>query len=498
MFTPWGGFKLILVTYLSTDLKRLGGLVMQRSGSVNIEVSRFSSIDGVLGAEDTRVHRKTRSEVVFSTPVKESASQHATPPSTFSVLFSAEKKSQESPVSRHSPNDLFQMKNKLNKLAFKFSLDIGADGKAAIVNGGNSSAPASVKKEDQDTKAEDKVPEKEEESEDSAATKTRILSILKQMRNNNKKRRTNDASPKRITKASQIVSSVSSSPSKKLILPPTTQLVRDKVTSNSGSKLPTLLVTETQSPSTPKPAPLLPNDCNVTPGYNMIDQALLSRPGSKFASPNGLSFSPRNRLLPRMSISGEKKFSKGFSPRGLTDTTNGNSLDSFLMGNDLENNWSDLYFNQAQTNGASRRNSVQFSVNGASSPNWFKYDSANITLSPLRNLENIQNQNTNGNNNPTSIISSPVFIRHDDTTDENQIMRINQHEKEHYKQQNQSFLQKLTSSYSQPNGVTNQITMSHIYRTLHNNSKAPNSAGIAAGHDNLEDDASSALKTLIK
>ena len=91
-----------------------------------------------------------------------------------------------------------------------------------------------------------------------------------------------------------------------------------------------------------------------------------------------------------------------------------------------------------------------------------------------------------------------MFIRHDDTTDENQIMRINQHEKEHYKQQNQSFLQKLTSSYSQPNGDTNQITMSHIYRTLHNNSKAPNSAGIAAGHDNLEDDASSALKTLIK
>lgn len=454
----------------------------------------FGSIDGVLGRKE------------FATPRRDLEAD--TPGSGGSVLFSSYKKPQESPASRHSPEDT-------GKKMF-LSLDIGADGKAVIVPGARCLAGTTCRSAETEAKPEAQPEPKPQEEEDSN-TKARVLNILRQMRNNNKKKNKSSSSStksNKVTKSSQTVSNVSTTTPKKLALPPTKELMKDNSKMSNGSKLPVLLVTASPSPSTPKPAPILPNDCNITPGYNLIDQALLSKPGSKFASPM-VNFSPKSRLVPRMSISSEKRMKPPMSPRAFAETTNiannpnHNSLD-FLMGNELDSSWTDLYFN------SSRRSSVQYAATGGAagtsgagagagvgSPNWWKYDN-NITLSPLRNLDNIQNTNTNTHTNnhnsaQNSIISSPVFVRHDDATDENQIMRINQHSKDIYRQHNQSLLQRLTTSNqlhaSHQADPVNTINMSHIYRSLHNDKEQ--SAGIAA-NDNVEEDASSALKTLIK
>lgn len=441
-------------------------------------MNRFGSIDGVL------VDRKE-----FATPRRDL--EVDTPGSSGSVLFSSYKKVQESPVSRHSPETGRKM--------FKFSLDIGADGKAMIVTGGALSV--GKQKEEENKKNEAQEQQKKEPAEDDSNTKTRVLNILRQMRNHNKKKAKNNnyGAASTMTTPRKVTKTVSTP--RKLALTATKDMT-DARGAATGSKLPMLLVTASPSPSTPKPAPILPNDCNITAGYNLIDQTLLSRPGSKFASPM-VNFSPKSRLVPRMSISSEKRM-KPLSPRAFAETTNianntnHNNLDTFLMGNELDSNWTELYFNP------SRRNSVQLSTTAgatASSPNWWKYDN-NITLSPLRNLDNAQNGNTQNNTNNNSIISSPVFVRHDDATDENQIMRINQHSKEIYRQHNQSLLQKLTTPHQQhashPTDPVNTISMSHIYRSLHNGvQKEQHSAGIAV-NDNVEDDAGSALKTLIK
>lgn len=418
----------------------------------------FGSIDCVLEKKE------------FATPRRDLDAE--TPGSGGSILFSSYKKAQESPASRHSPGDS-------GKKMF-LSLDIGADGKAVIVPGARGATRT----------------EQGEGCEDDSNTKARVLNILRQMRNSNKKKSKvggNAASVHKVAKPQ----SVASSPAAAMKLPPTKELIKE---TTMGSKLPALLVTASRSPSTPKPAPILPNECDTTPGYNLIDQTLLNKPGSKFASP--LAFSPKSRLVPRMSIS-EKRMKPHMSPRAFAETTNitnnpNHANLDFLMGNELDGNWTELYLN------SSRRNSTQLSTTGvgaACSPNWWKYDN-NITLSPLRNLDNIQDTNNNSNNNnaaQNSIISSPVFVRHDDVTDENQIMRINQHSKDIYRQQNQSLLQKLTTSNllqaSHQADPVNNINISHIYRSLHNNKEQ--SAGIAA-HENIEEDASCALKTLIK